>query len=446
MRSIQSQINSPPCQQALNRTGTGQAGMKQNSKFRTRLGHPTSDIWNLSGFRDLGFGFYLHISFLALLFSVMIVAPCFSQPPLKVGALIPFTGRWGDSGRECAKGMLDAGKWINQRGGIYGRKLEILPVDDTSQVAETMAAYRKLNEADHVLLLYIYSTDTALSLLRHIQFDKIPTMVSVLPSPLSDPSKYPLLFSILPTPLDLAKIAMNFISEKSEIKVRKPKMAFIGSPDQGGQHFLEGVKTYAGSEGFDIGPYIRISDFSNSEDITSKSAPSPLERIIQYNADFTYLTLTPGEASFILQEANRRSLKTKWICNTKAFDENLVTFDGVFGVQPVAPFGEDIPGMVGVKEAHQRWHPYDSHTLSYVEGWATTQVIAEALGRSLPEYKLSRERVKVSLESFRDFVIGGLVPPITITARDHRPSVESRIFIIKDGKLVRYTSYISLKR
>jgi hypothetical protein len=73
-------------------------------------------------------------------------------------------------------------------------------------------------------------------------------------------------------------------------------------------------------------------------------------------------------------------------------------------------------------------------------------VIAEALGRSLPEQGLSRERVKLALESFRDFVAGGLVPPLTITRLDHRPSVESRIFVIKDGKLVRHTGYISLER
>ena len=139
-------------------------------------------------------------------------------------------------------------------------------------------------------------------------------------------------------------------------------------------------------------------------------------------------------------------LKTKWICNKRAFDENLTPFDGIFGVQPISPFGEDIPGMAAIKEAHQKWHPYDSHTLSYVEGWATVQVIAEALGRSLPEQRLSRERVKASLEGFRDFVLGGLIPPLTITAKDHRPSVESRIFIIKDGKLSRYTGYISLGR
>jgi hypothetical protein len=139
-------------------------------------------------------------------------------------------------------------------------------------------------------------------------------------------------------------------------------------------------------------------------------------------------------------------LKTKWICSKDAFEENLSPFDGVFGVQPFSPFGEDVPGMAGIKEAHQRWHPYDTHTLSYVEGWTTVQVIAEVLGMSLPEEKLSRGRVKIAFETLKDFVIGGLVPPITITSKDHRPSVESRIFIINKGKLLRQTGFISIER
>ena len=102
--------------------------------------------------------------------------------------------------------------------------------------------------------------------------------------------------------------------------------------------------------------------------------------------------------------------------------------------------------MLVIKEAHQRWHPNDSHTLSYVEGWATSQVIAEVLGRSLPEERFSREKVRGSLESLKDFVLGGLLPPITITATDHRPSVESRIFVVKEGKLIRHTGFISSER
>jgi branched-chain amino acid transport system substrate-binding protein len=383
-------------------------------------------------------------SILVLVIGLLTIWPCigFSQPALKVGALIPYTGRWGDSGRECARGMLDAARWLNQREAVSGRKLDILLIDDTSQPAETMAAYRKLNEADRILSLYIYSTDTALAMTPHFHYDRIPAFIGSLPSQLTNPSKYPYVFSVTPTPLDLAKIAMNFISDKSGVKIRKPKVIFIGSSDHSGRHFLDEAKEYARALGIDIGPDVWISEPSQ----LSKHLLPLLATINAYNPDFAYLSLTSREASSLLEEIKKKDIKIKWICNKRAFDENLMPFDGVLGVQPISPFGEDIPGMAGIKESHQRSHPYDSHTLSYVEGWATAQVISEALKRSIQEQGFSRERVKLALEGFKDFVTGGLTPPLTITSKDHRPSVESRIFIVKEGKLSRHTSFISIGR
>ena len=370
----------------------------------------------------------------------------FGQPPLKVGALIPFTGRWGDSGKEFAKGFWDAGKWLNQKGGIFGKKLEIMLIEDTLSPSEIMAAYRKLNEADHILLLYVFSPETSLWLLPHHPLDRIPMVVHSFSNQLAHPVKYPYLFSVLPTPLDLSKIAMKFILERSGIKARKPKVVFVGSPDHMGKHFLDETKNYARSLGLDTGHDIWISLPLGSDEQKRKESLLPLLAIAQYHPDFAYLSLSSKEASVLLKEVKGMDLKTRWICNLRTFDENLTPFEGVFGVQPISPFGEDIPGMPPILEAHQKWHPYDSHTLFYVEGWATLQVIAEVLGRSLQRHEYSRERVKMGFEGLKDFVLGGLIPPLTITAKDHRPSVESRVLIIKEGKLARYTDFISVGR
>jgi len=388
------------------------------------------------------------LSSLLLVLLLILTLPniSFSQAALKVGVLIPYSGRWGDLGRESARGMLDAAKWLNQHEGISGRKLEIVLIDDTSQPAEFMAAYRKLNEADRILILFIYSTETALALAPHFHYDQISTFVTSFPSQFANVSKYPYVFSIIPTQLDLAKIAMNFISDKSGIKVRKPKVIFVGSSDQLGRHFLDETKEYATAMGIDIGPDVWISDLSQPGGKVEKYLPTLLATINSYNPDFAYLSLTSKEASFLLREIKKMDLKTKWICSLMAFDENLTPFDGVLGVQPISPFGEGIPGMTPIKEAHQKWHPFDSHTLSYVEGWATAQVFSEALRRSLTGQGFSRARVKPALEGFKGFVTGGLTPPLTITPKDHRPSVESRIFIVKDGKLSRHTGFISLGR
>jgi len=389
--------------------------------------------------------------FFFLLFILIRPNTCLSQPALKVGTLTPFSGRMGDAGRESVRGMLDAARSLNQRGGVNGRRVEIILVDDTFQPAEIIAAFRKLNEVDNILLLHIYSSVTAQTLIPHIQLSRIPTLVSSLPSPLANPSRHPYLFSIIPTPLDLAKIGITFISEKSNIKVRKPKLAFIGSSDYLDQHFLEEAKMYAKTVGLDVELDVAFTDLSlskepGSSDRTVKQITSILSAIGQANPDFTYLSLNAREASALIQEGKKMGLKTRWICNSRAFDESLTPYDGVLGVQPISFFGEGVPGMAEIREAHQKWHTYDTHTLFYVEGWATVLVMAEALGRSLPEQQLSREKVRKSMESFRNYVLGGLVPPLTISPDDHRPSVESRILVIKDGKISVQSSFISVPR
>ncbi len=367
--------------------------------------------------------------------------PAFSQISVKVGGLIPFTGRWGEAGRECARGMLDAAKWFNLQGGSQRWRLEIILNDDSQEPAETIAAYRKMNESDQILILYIYSFETAISLLPHIHLHRIPTLVSSVPPNLSDPSIYPFIFSITPSPLDQSKIAMKFLSENSGIKIKKPKVVFIGSPDRFGTHFLEGGRSYAKQLGLEIGPDIWIP-----EPHSQKNIPLALTTMNAYGPDFAYVSLASKEAFLFLQEARKLGLKTRFIGGMRTIDETLSTFDGVLGVQPISPFGEEVPGMVEIIEAHRKWHPYDSHTLSYVEGWATVKLIAEALMRSLPEQGYSRLRVKMAFETFRNFITGGLLPPVTITATDHRPSVESRILLIKEGKLVRHTGFISVER
>lgn len=383
---------------------------------------------------------FLFFTFFLFIF-VVDLSPASSQEPLKVGALIPLTGRWGESGRELARGMLDANKWINQRGGIFGKKLEILLMDDSSHPAEFLAAFRKLNEADRILLLYLYSIETGLALLPHINFQRIPTLTSSFPLHLTDTSKAPYLFSITPTPLDLAKIAMKFISERSDLKTRRPKVVFISFSDPTLKYFLEDAKAYAKTLGMEIGPDIFIPD------IVSLQSPSALlSPLKSYQPDFAYLTMTPKEVSALLQQIREMDLKTRWICSMRAFDETLLAFDGVLGVQPISPFGEDVPGMAEIIEAHQKWHPHDTHTLFYVEGWSTVKVMAEGLARSLPAQGFSRERVKMAFEGLKNFVVGGLLPPLTFSAQDHRPGTESRIFIVRDGKLMRHTGFISVGR
>ncbi len=86
-------------------------------------------------------------------------------------------------------------------------------------------------------------------------------------------------------------------------------------------------------------------------------------------------------------------------------------------------------------------HPGDAHDNNYVRGWAYVMVWSEALKRADKAGKLDGEGIRVALETFKDFDLGGLGLPVTFTAADHRPTTKSLLYQVKGGKLVKVGEY-----
>ena len=45
--------------------------------------------------------------------------------------------------------------------------------------------------------------------------------------------------------------------------------------------------------------------------------------------------------------------------------------------------------------------------------------------------------MKRALETLKNFDTGGLTPPVTYTAADHRPTTRTTIYMVKGGKLTK---------
>jgi branched-chain amino acid transport system substrate-binding protein len=88
---------------------------------------------------------------IAILVSVFLVGPAgFAQGPIKIGAILPLADITGDQG---AKAMKLAVKEINGAGGLLGRQIELIIVDDEMKPEKGAAAVEKLVTVDKVDLL-----------------------------------------------------------------------------------------------------------------------------------------------------------------------------------------------------------------------------------------------------------------------------------------------------
>ena len=76
------------------------------------------------------------------------------QPPIRIGMSMPQTGGLAGGGKASLLGIEIWRDDVNARGGLLGRKVELVVYDDKSSAAETPAIYAKLLDVDKVDLLF----------------------------------------------------------------------------------------------------------------------------------------------------------------------------------------------------------------------------------------------------------------------------------------------------
>jgi branched-chain amino acid transport system substrate-binding protein len=76
------------------------------------------------------------------------------QPPIKIGMSMAQTGGLAGGGKASLLGTEIWRDDINARGGLLGRKVELVVYDDKSSASETPAIYSKLLDVDKVDLLF----------------------------------------------------------------------------------------------------------------------------------------------------------------------------------------------------------------------------------------------------------------------------------------------------
>src|SRR2546430_3395245 len=107
------------------------------------------DMWGGSMKRRTLLGGTIAVAMLGLTSSVGA-----QQPPIKIGMSMAQTGGLAGGGKASLLGIEIWRDDVNARGGLLGRKVELVVYDDKSSASETPAIYSKLLDVDKVDLLF----------------------------------------------------------------------------------------------------------------------------------------------------------------------------------------------------------------------------------------------------------------------------------------------------
>ena len=89
-----------------------------------------------------------------LVASAWAVAPVAeAQPPIRIGASLSQTGAGAALGQDQLRGYQLCVKHLNEKGGVLGRKLELVVYDDGSEPATAVRLYEQLITQDKVDLV-----------------------------------------------------------------------------------------------------------------------------------------------------------------------------------------------------------------------------------------------------------------------------------------------------
>ena len=90
------------------------------------------------------------LGLLALAAVVLLSLPASAQGPIRIGASMSVTGTYAKLGKNQHEGYQLCIKELNAKGGLLGRKVELVVYDDQSLPATAVRLYEKLITEDKV--------------------------------------------------------------------------------------------------------------------------------------------------------------------------------------------------------------------------------------------------------------------------------------------------------
>lgn len=384
---------------------------------------------------------------IAMMVSFLWAGAGLAEETIPIGGITDQSGATSDVGKDYALGLEEAVTWINDNGGINGKKIDLHMFDYGYKRDEAVTLYDKLKTREKVIAILGWGTGDTEALSQTVSKDKMPYVSASYSAHLTDPKKTPYNIFFSPDYSSSARAAITawydeIWKKDDKYKARrengeKPRlMCFYHHAHPYCSAPIKAVKDQATLLGFEIG---------QSQDVSLKALDAKTQVLAakRFKADLIWHGNTTQSVSTVLKDARTLKLGAYHAINVWGFDENLPRLAGdaaenAIGIAPCAFYGEDVPGMDVVVKYAKKVHPdlsQDKRLIRTIQGWASVKLLAEAMKRADKAGNLTGEGIlKEGFETMRGYDLGLGATPVSYTPEDHRPTSKVNVYMYKDGK------------
>ena len=343
---------------------------------------------------------------------------------IRIGQTMPYSGPVSAFGA-LGKGEAGYFRMLNERGGINGRKINFISLDDSYAPPKTVEQTRRLVESDEVALIFS-SIGTAhnTAIAKYLQGKNIPQLfLASGASKFSDIAQFPQATMGVQAPF---RYEARLYARYALAKNPSARFAVISQNDDYGRDYLAGLRDVLG-ESYES--RVTVATY----EISDPTIDSQIVKLKATNADVFVIAATPKFAA----QSIRKAYEIGWrpmtfLSNTAGWISTVMQPAGVeagtgiistaYVKDPDDPAWKDDPGMKGWREFMTRYLPDgDQHDTNYVNAYNSAMAL-EAVLKACGD-DLSTENILRQAFAIKNLELPMLLPGIKVNTSptDHVP-------------------------
>jgi ABC-type branched-subunit amino acid transport system substrate-binding protein len=331
--------------------------------------------------------------------------PGVTKDKVTLGSFLPLQSGLAAGATQMKEGCDAYFKYINDSGGVNGRKIEWIVENDSYNPQQTAAVVKKLVDRDGVFaIVSTLGTVTNLAVLPFLAQRGVPIVNPAGGHMLLNKPTDKNVFGILPLSSEIGESMTDFAVTKLGAK----RVAIFFQNDQFGKDQRDGA--VEALKNHNLQSVAEASYVPSDVDVSAQ-----VVALKQANPDAVILGIIPKHAALFVKEAQRLGWKPKIVGHNTVADPVVLDLAGAEALEGVyinlmtAVDSMDTAAVKNANEILAKYYPQTKPGYYPYLGMAGAIIIVEAMKRAGGD--LTRAKLITSLESLGHFE-PGVVPPI----------------------------------